>query len=127
MKAKTITKKKPTKTKLKKRADALFSEYIRKRDGYCLHCGKTENLQCSHIVGRLNHHLRYDPQNAITLCYACHIHFWHKEPLEASVWFRGIRPDAEEYLNRERNKIEKLDYEEIVSSLNGMLKELEGR
>ena len=120
-------KQKPTKTKLKKRADALFSEYIRKRDGACVRCGKRDALQCSHVVGRMNHHLRYDPQNAITLCYACHFHFWHKEPLEAADWFRERYPHVDEYLSRERNRIEKPDYEEIVASLRGMIGNLEGR
>lgn len=115
-------RKSKSKIAYRKRADHLFSEYIRKRDGKCLRCGKTDTLQCAHIIGRRNHHLRYDPQNAITLCYACHIHWWHKEPLEAANWFRSFRPKGEEYLNQEKNKIEKVDYDSVIVSLKGMLK-----
>jgi hypothetical protein len=31
-------------------------------------------------------------ENILTLCYACHIHWWHKNPLEAAKWFKGKYP-----------------------------------
>jgi len=76
------TKKKPktVRQKLIKENDRLFSLLIRKA-GHCERCGKTENLQCAHIVGRRALGLRWNLSNALCLCYACHIHWAHKEPL----------------------------------------------
>jgi hypothetical protein len=31
-------------------------------------------------------------ENILTLCYACHIHWWHKNPLEAYKWFNANYP-----------------------------------
>ena len=54
------------------KADTLFSKFIRNRDGKCVRCGRTENLQCSHFWPRGRSSVRYDPLNCDTLCYACH-------------------------------------------------------
>jgi len=62
--------------------DKVFSLWIRSRDKRCLKCGKTENLQCAHIYSRIARSVRWDSDNAITLCYACHIGWAHKYPLE---------------------------------------------
>lgn len=79
--------------KLTKKLDILFSKFIRTRDGRCLHCGKTENLQCSHIAGRKSLAGRWNDKNAITLCYACHFYWWHKEPVEAAEWLKNNYPE----------------------------------
>jgi hypothetical protein len=55
-----------------KTADTKFSEEIRKRDGKCLRCNGTENLQCSHFWSRQHSSTRFDFKNCITLCYSCH-------------------------------------------------------
>lgn len=58
-----------------KKADRAFSEYIRKRDGRCLHpnciCG-SQMLQCSHYHSRGKKSTRFDPDNCITLGWLCH-------------------------------------------------------
>jgi 5-methylcytosine-specific restriction endonuclease McrA len=53
-------------------ADRKFSDYIRKRDGKCIRCGKISNLQCSHFWSRIHSSTRFDPENCDTLCYPCH-------------------------------------------------------
>lgn len=109
------------KSKLRKKADILFSKYIRQRDGRCLKCGKTGNLQCAHIIGRRNYRLRYDPQNSISLCYACHIHWAHKEPLDFTDWLEETYPERLTYLRLAKREIEKPDYEEIIKNLNQLI------
>jgi len=104
-----------------KTADALFSQYIRKRDGECLRCHRTTSLQCAHYFGRRNHRLRYDPQNSITLCFACHIYWAHKEPHEFVEWFRATFPTNYEYLLKVRDEIEKTDYKEVIKSFKKLL------
>jgi 5-methylcytosine-specific restriction endonuclease McrA len=54
--------------------DQKFSELIRKRDGKCVFCGKSEGkLECSHFWGRGNKATRFDPLNSDTLCFHCHM------------------------------------------------------
>lgn len=52
--------------------DKIFSTYIRKRDGKCVYCGSSYNLQCSHYHGRRKESVRFDPENCDTLCAKCH-------------------------------------------------------
>ena len=64
------------------KADAVFSKYIRERDGKCLRChqNKPEPLSCSHFWGRRCSALRYEPDNCIALhLWSCHIYGWEKE------------------------------------------------
>ena len=68
MKRKRLKRKATSTTK----ADALFSKWIRERDGKCIRCGKTEYLQNSHFWPRGRSGTRYDPLNCDTLCYGCH-------------------------------------------------------
>lgn len=83
--------KKKTKSiaQLKRQADDLASEIVRKRDGRCMMCGKRENLQAHHFIitkGASTKH-RWDLRNLITLCYSCHIHKIHST---ASLKWIGI-------------------------------------
>jgi hypothetical protein len=55
-----------------KKADTLFSRFIRDRDGKCVRCGKTEYLQNSHFWPRAISNVRFDPENCDALCYGCH-------------------------------------------------------
>lgn len=54
--------------------DVLFSKFIRLRaDGRCEYCGKpSKRLECSHFHGRRKRSVRYDPDNACGLDFACH-------------------------------------------------------
>ena len=75
--------------------DALFSRYIRTRAGWrCEVCGKsylppTQGLHCAHIFSRGKKSIRFDPDNAIALCFSCHR--WadqHQTEKEKSHWDR---------------------------------------
>lgn len=88
------------KSKLKKTAKSLFSTLVRLRDGACKRCGKTTNLQCSHIKSVGAHpKLQFNPANAMALCHRCHIYWWHKEPTEAAEWFKTKFPEISAYLD----------------------------
>lgn len=80
-------------SQLRKEADKLASEVVRKRDGRCLMCGATENLQAHHFIvtkGSSTKH-RWDLHNLLTLCYSCHIHKVHST---ASLKWLGILKKA---------------------------------
>lgn len=85
---------------LEKVLDELFSELIRRRAiqraGGCERCGSQKfdrdnnsgstlvdwkQLQCSHVIGRNNRKVRWDPRNAYGLCAGCHIYLEH-QPVE---------------------------------------------
>ena len=61
--------------------DALFSDFIRWRDDFiCQRCfAKFERpniaYHCSHFHSRSKKSTRFDPLNAVGLCYKCHEHF----------------------------------------------------
>lgn len=72
-----------TKTKLKKKLDAIFSQYIRHKytstetgEARCWTCGKSappSKLYCGHFIGRKYLATRYDPRNCRTQCYVCNV------------------------------------------------------
>jgi len=96
-------KKKWSKTKLNNELWKLVAKFIKKRDNYvCWHCKKTfvnfSAIHCSHILPKAKWpKYKYKSWNLKTLCMHCHLHWWHKSPLEAALWF------AKEYPN-EYNK-----------------------
>lgn len=68
-----MAKKSPLKRK-EARADALWSLAVRARDGRCIVCGKTTDLQAHHAIVRRGHKsTRWDLRNGVSLCSADHI------------------------------------------------------
>lgn len=102
--------------------DVLYSKIIRARDGKCLHCGKTESLQCSHVLPRTFMSVRWDLDNAITLCFRCHIYWWHKYPHEAVAWYDTLYPGRYEDLRRVANQHIKVDRTEKFEQLKKIAK-----
>jgi 5-methylcytosine-specific restriction endonuclease McrA len=100
-----------------KRLDKDFSLRVRLRDGQCIRCGSKEMLQCSHVVSRKYMHTRWELTNAVTLCYRCHMHFWHTEPHEAVKWFDSLYPGRYDELRQLANKMEKVDLDEIYHKI----------
>ncbi len=83
-----------------KKADKLFSRYIRERDMWiCQRCGTRYNdnpqgLHCSHYFGRARFSTRFDPDNCVALCYGCH-----------RLWGHGDQRDQyQEYMERKLGK-----------------------
>ena len=63
---------KPTLSKLTKRADGVFSLWIRKRDnGICICCGSRDNIQCGHLIRRGRWSVRYHEDNCHAQCSRC--------------------------------------------------------
>lgn len=58
--------------------DAAFAREIRERDGRCMYkagtysCPATENLTCSHYIGRSNWNTRFDAENCLAICIRHH-------------------------------------------------------
>mgnify|MGYP001579452197 CR=1 FL=1 len=68
-----------------RKADILFSEYIRRKAGWkCEACGKDysnnhRGLHCSHYFSRSHESTRYDLDNALALCFYHHNLWGHGE------------------------------------------------
>ena len=64
-------KKLPKLSTLIKKADAVFSKFIRVRDGYiCVTCGKTGN-HAGHYIRRGHKRVRWNAQNVHCQCCGC--------------------------------------------------------
>lgn len=74
--------KRKSKVSLRRKADILFSKYIRLRDKRCQLCGKQTQLQAAHVISRAVLRTRYDYDNCLTLCADCHLNWAHRNPLE---------------------------------------------
>lgn len=68
MKNKTITL-----SKAKKKAWVAFSLYIRKRDGKCVTCGSTVQLQAGHFIAGRHNSVLFDELNCHAQCYGCNV------------------------------------------------------
>ncbi len=59
--------------------------------------------------------MQWNPRNLKSLCFRCHLLWWHKNPLEASAWYKKAYPKNAEYLRKKSmentGKKKHLDYE----------------
>lgn len=76
-------------------ADKQFSAYIKDRDGWtCQKCGtkydksQKTSLQCSHNIKRGNFNIRWNADNALSLCYACHVFWYESRKPETQKWLK---------------------------------------
>jgi 5-methylcytosine-specific restriction endonuclease McrA len=104
---KKVKKKGPTVSKLKKECDELAKNVVKARDkNTCQRCGKVvsgSDCHGSHVIPvSAGNKLRWDEQNLKVLCYHCHLNWWHKNPLEATEWFKARFPDRFAYLQANR-------------------------
>ena len=71
--------------------DSLLHDIIVYRDGgVCKKCGRKGSMQVSHIYSKsaINHqNMRYLPENCLSMCMHCHLHWWHKDPICAYEWY----------------------------------------
>lgn len=104
--------------------DNVFSKIIRTRDGKCLHCGTTQNLHCSHVLPRTYISVRWNLDNAIALCYRCHIYWWHKYPHDAVAWFDKLYPKRYGDILEIALKHQKINRTEELDRLKKIAKEL---
>ena len=77
------TAKKPTRSKLVKKLDTVFSQYTRlsnaDNNGYCtcVTCNKTfhwKQIQAGHFMSRKHYSIRWDERNVKPQCVACNVY-----------------------------------------------------
>ncbi len=93
----------PSKSLLKRKADALWGREIRAR-GVCEAADVSScagGFNAAHIISRIFNATRHEPKNGLCLCIKHHFWFDH-ERFEAVDWFRGKYPGLYEELDKKR-------------------------
>ncbi len=123
--------------------DKLFRDFIRKRAiqraGGCERCltpkfdiqkdngdvlPDYKQLQCSHFKGRGAHSARFDDENAVGVCGACHLYLGGNPP-EHVEFFKRLLGDRYDLLLARARDTSKIDKEAIKLYLQAKIKELE--
>lgn len=126
MKRTGVRKKKSEKAKLKLYLDKLWSKLTKAiHSGGCSWCGKGGNPQSDHIQNRWKHSTRWRLENCIVLCVWCHLFRKKRDPAGwATMVIKNIGQDKWDALERESNRTEKVDLEEVKKYLEGIEAEL---
>lgn len=117
-----MKRKKTERQKLIKKLDDIVREIIKDRDrGICQKCGNAGN-HVSHVYSRKNLTLRWDLNNLKLLCTRCHLYWWHKEPIDASMWFQNEFPYRADYLMEVKNITKTWRVDDLVEKYNELCK-----
>ena len=123
-------------TKLKAKADKIFSQYVRVRDsdtsgyGNCITCNKYDhwkNMQNGHFVSRSCNLLRYDDENCNMQCSGCNVFksgdlYQYAKQLDLK-----YGDGTAEKLHAQRKQTHKLtidELNEVIENANAYLKEM---
>lgn len=81
--------------------DDLARQEVFERDEHiCVRCRNPERaVQWAHVLSRRHLCLRWNAENAMTLCAGCHL-FWHHEPAMALDWYFKTYPERWERISR---------------------------
>ena len=119
---------KQTRKSLYKKLDTVFSKLIRERSDWICEACKIDYkhepgyLDCSHYIGRGNHHIRFDPMNASAHCKKCHLNFTHRY-WEHEKWF--LDTFGQGHIDILRDKwitMQNKGYKRSIGDLEDMLK-----
>jgi len=137
--SKTIpkTKKKPSRSKLVKKLDTIFSQYIRLREadssGFveCFTCGKRSHfksgMQAGHFQSRRHYATRWDERNVQVQCVGCNMFKGGEQFLFAKAldekYYAGISDEL--YITAQTIvKFSNLDIELLTTKYQELVKEL---
>lgn len=106
---------------LVKKCETVAGWICKHRVGYkCEKCGSPVEIQWAHIISRTYKRIKFDLDNCICLCKACHRYFTDR-PVEWEIWitgkigykkYRELQLRAIDYKNKKR-----IDYEAIYERL----------
>lgn len=124
-------RKKPTRGKLVKKLDILFSQFVRlsnaDKNGYCtcVTCGKKGHwkdgsMQAGHFMSRKHYNTRWDVRNVKPQCVGCNM-FKSGEQYKYSIYL-GSELSKELYL--QSNKIVKFSNDELQEMIDRYSTEL---
>jgi len=120
-----------TRKGLIKAADDSFGRYIKARDRACVTCGRTDNLDCSHVIRKARGHFhRWNPDNAYAHCRTCHMEHHNVSEMRLIAYAtEKLGAEKLDQMRREAQTITHLkDYQlvEIARYFEGKARELNG-
>lgn len=104
--APTFMPRKPSDKTIKLKLDKLFSKMVREKNS-CERCGSSSYLQCAHIYSRRYLNTRWDFDNALCLCSACH-RWGHDKPIDFADF--AIKVKGKDSIDRIRELAHKSTY-----------------
>lgn len=126
IKSKTMpkTSKKPTRSKIIKKLDTVFSQYIRLKDadnrGYvsCVTCGKRGHwknggMQAGHFQSRKHYSTRWDERNVAVQCLGCNMF----KSGEQYLFSKYLGDKLSQELYEESRKIVKFTSDELLEKI----------
>jgi hypothetical protein len=118
--------KKSARQRAVKYANDMFSLYIKARDKRCVTCGKTTDLQCSHIFQGRHESTRWRDDCAYTQCKGCHHDFHMKSNLPLLRYAeRKVGRDWLDHLWTVNNRTAKMTTDQIEMSGKGYAEKVE--
>lgn len=97
---------------------AARAEVFERDGGICIRCSNSERaVQWAHVLSRRHLCLRWNPENAMTLCAGCHL-FWHHEPAMALDWYFKNFAERWERITRVLQANPKVRIKELYEQLN---------
>lgn len=102
-------------TKLKYKADAVFSNWVRERDGKCVTCGSRQNLQNGHFISRSINILRFDERNCNCQCVSCNVFKNGNMPAYSQFMLRTYGPKIIDNLLIEKQQLHQFTRIELES------------
>ena len=114
-----MPKKKLTRSKLVKKLDNIFSQYIRLSNSVndiaeCVTCNKKDHwkkMQCGHFQSRKHYSTRWDERNVAVQCAGCNV-FRYGEQFKFSLYLGGKL--SEELLQKSRETVKFADVDLLV-------------
>ena len=129
--------KKPTVSQLKKKADQIVSEYVRRSAAdphtglaTCYTCGVQKpwkEQQCGHYISRGANILRYDQRNLRVQCVGCNVFRKGNYPAYAAALVRECGAEIIEQLQWESKELKQwkpTDLQDVIDSYKHKLDEL---
>lgn len=117
---------KSPRAKLIREADRVLSLYKRQLIPYCVTCGTTENLTCSHFYKRSYLAIRWDERNLVTQCADCNLlhntNPWPYLNYLLDTLPEGTLQELHELRMNRKIKVSNADIEAIISKYRPVLK-----
>jgi hypothetical protein len=128
------TSKKPTRSKLVKKLDVVFSQYIRLSNAdnrgmcTCVTCGKqghwkTGGIQAGHFISRKHFSVRYDERNVKPQCVACNV-YRAGEQYKYSLYLGNNLSDELYQKSKKITKFTNVELQEMIETYSSLLKKL---
>ena len=128
------TAKKPTRGKLVKKLDVVFSQYVRLSNadnrGYCtcVTCGKqghwkTGGIQAGHFISRKHYSTRWNLDNVKPQCVACNV-YRAGEQYKYSLYLGSNLSDELYKKSQKITKFTNVELQEMIDEYSTLLKKL---